>query len=67
MGIDRNSSRIGEFFFFFFFSKVHNGSCYNTARFEVEIEMRGDNVSVFRMEVTRGKEDATANYRMIIN
>lgn len=67
MGIDRNSSRIGEFFFFFFFSKVHNGSCYNTARFEVEIEMRGDSVSVFRMEVTRGKEDATANYRMIIN
>lgn len=37
------------------------------ARFEVEIEMRGDSVSVFRMEVTRGKEDATANYRMIIN
>lgn len=71
MGVVWNSSRTTRIrqSRSFFFSKVHpiQRIVLHTTRFEVEIEMRGDNVSVFRMEVTRGKEDATANYRMIIN
>lgn len=64
MGID---SSCDPFFFFQSASNApeYKGSCYIPRGFEVEIEMRGD--SVFRMEVTRGKEDAAANYRMIIN
>lgn len=73
MGIDSSrTTRVRRIFFFFFFQSASNapkykGSCYTRRGFEVEIEMRGDSVSVFRMEVTRGKEDAAANYRMIIN
>lgn len=69
MVIDWNSSRTTRIEFFFFFQSASSAQriVLHGARFEVEIEMRGDSVSVFRMEVTRGKEDATANYRMIIN